>query len=264
MKLIQSQFPTSGIKASDDDLVNAWQGLLAGYHPRAVFNAYEHFLSKGDTFPPTAGQIALRAKIEHFPLLGLNPMEHKLQGTIFYRIYCAKYGNPPAHNVRGNVDDLDKWLNKYTAHMKDSIDKMKAASNERVEKYIIQMTANLAEFEKKRLEDHSEPDPDDHKPISKEAIEKLKASHPYLKAIYEGKPIPANPKQAEIWAKNREKYAKTVMHREDGLNPTQTFTTEVPADNHAHGKVYTCRRTKHLRGDRVRETRSGVIRIYLD
>ena len=262
MKLIQSQFPTSGIKASDDDLVNAWQALLAGYHPRAVFNAYEHFLSKGDTFPPTAGQIALRAKIEHFPLLGLNPMEHKLQGTIFYRIYCAKYGNPPAHNVRGDADGFDKWMNKYATHMKKSIADMMAASSERVERYIQQMTVNLEKFERTKLEDHSEAEPE--KPISPAFIAKYKKEFAEKMALIEQGPQEPTEETKARWERNRKDYAEKVMRRIDGLKPTQSYTIEVPADDPGHGLVYTCKRTKYLRGEQSIEPRSGAVRTYLD
>ena len=63
LTVIGLQFPTSGIVASEE-MTMAWMHVLGDHHTKAVFEAYEHFLGKGDAFPPTVGQIAARAKFD--------------------------------------------------------------------------------------------------------------------------------------------------------------------------------------------------------
>jgi len=127
LKLMRSQFPSSRIEPTKEN-VDAWHSALASLHEKAVFEAYEHFLGLGDTFPPTAGQIVARAK-----------------------------NDAPA---------AAQYLSKIMA------------------------------------------------------------------------PI-------------------------DGMRPTQTYMLEGVEDGHKH-MIYTCRRTKHGRGDRTREQGTGLTRVYLD
>lgn len=259
--VIACQYPTSGV-SNESLMVEAWLPTLAEFDQKHVWQAFEDEAAQSGAFPPNVRQIASSAKLRLFPLLALNPIEHKLQNTLFYRIYCAKYGNPPSHNVRGDADSFDKWMNKYASHMKKSIADMMAASNERVERYIQQMTVNLEKFERTKIEDHSEAEPE--KPISPAFIAKYKKEFAEKMALIEQGPQEPTEETKARWERNRKDYAEKVMRRIDGLKPTQSYTIEVPADDPGHGLVYTCKRTKYLRGEQSIEPRSGAVRTYLD
>lgn len=62
LHVMAGQFPLSGLRV-DDKIIDAWHMALAKHDEKAVFEAYEHFLDKGEAFPPTVGQIAAQVKI---------------------------------------------------------------------------------------------------------------------------------------------------------------------------------------------------------
>lgn len=241
-------------------MTKAWLHVLGDHHIADVFASYEYFLGQGDTFPPTLGQIAARAKIERFPLLGLNPIEHQMQGSVFFKQYCRKYGSPPSYNARGDVNAQQAWQDRYAKRISQAIKDMLAVSNERIEKYINRIIDDLDNM---TLPEPEPTEPD--KPLSPAAIARFREQNPKLFEMIEKGPQEPTEETKERWKQNLNNYSSKVMRRQDGLNPTQRYSIEtVMSDGKIVEMIYVGKRTKHLRGEKAIETKTGLTRTYLD